>query len=541
MLLTRRGAVHSDSPVKGRATVRACKSLGRLLCLTAAVLVADAGSRACAQGGNFDGFGQLGVPKPVESPGSTRIIDSLDWGPTAVDRVSLADKAPVLLPFFNNAPVYGLPGTVNGGLGERTHLTGDWGGLRSDLARRGLFIDLYSTSTYQDLTSGGLKPGGWFVQNTQLSINLDTGRAGLWDGGLFHFTVQSRYGGAPEYTFNSGASVPVYTGLVQPDPLAYSTILPSEYFLVQALSEKTSFIVGKISDLFIPDQTLFAESYKFYFANFALNKNPITTNFYNPTAWAALGVWAPSKSLAFAGGVLDPNSKSQNFANNAFNRVNLYLTAVASYSIGGLPGQFSPAFNWSNQAQLNLKDPFGPLSPAQVPQAIGVLLGSGETQGLPVHNSSNSCFLIANASQYLYVIDEPEVVGEKLRSGQPLRGLGVFGRAGWAPEGTNPITADGSVALFARGLADSRPYDSFGIGWYLNGFSSDLKHQIATLTQGSRSLQNEQGLEVFYDFALTPAVRITPSYQHIWNPMAAQVVNGNEFADLWMIRTTVVF
>ena len=71
---------------------------------------------------------------------------------------------------------------------------------------------------------------------------------------------------------------------------------------MQGLSEHTSFIAGKISDIFIPDQTLFGNSYKFYFANFAFNKNPITTNFYNPTAWAVLGVWAPPKQLAFAGG-----------------------------------------------------------------------------------------------------------------------------------------------------------------------------------------------------------------------------------------------
>ena len=76
------------------------------------------------------------------------------------------------------------------------------------MTRRGLFIDLYSTSGYQDVTSGGLKTGTAFLQNTQLSVNLDTGRAGLWPGGLFHFTVQSRYGASPEQTFIVGPFVP---------------------------------------------------------------------------------------------------------------------------------------------------------------------------------------------------------------------------------------------------------------------------------------------------------------------------------------------
>ena len=264
---------------------------------------------------------------------------------------SLVDLAPGLLTFFNNGPVFGIPGTELGSIWERTQLTGDWGGLRTDLARHGLFFDLYTTSAYQDLTSGGLKTGSSFVQNIQTSVNIDTARAGLWPGGLIHVTAQSRYGDSPEETFTAGTVVPQYTGLVEPDPLLSHETNLSEYFLVQALSKTTSVVLGKISAVYLPDQTLFGDSYKYYFANFNFNKNPMSTNFYHSTAWAGLGVWAPMKGLVFAGGVLDPNSLSNNFATNAFDKVNLYGTAVVSYSIAGLPGQFSPTLNWSNQPQ----------------------------------------------------------------------------------------------------------------------------------------------------------------------------------------------
>lgn len=514
-------------------------------CLAGVVAMIGFGPQAFGQGGNFDGFGHLidgqdSGAGPSGPAGSGNAATD-PWGPVRTEHLSLANAAPVLLPFFNNAPVFGLPGTVAGeGFWHNTQLSGDWGGRRTELARNGYFFDVYTTSAYQDLMSGGLDPGDWFVQNTQMSLNIDTGRAGWWDGGLIHFTTQARYGGDPEQTFNTGASVPSYTGLLQPDPLAYSTMLPSEYFLVQGLSEHTSFIVGKISDIFIPDQTLFGDSYKFYFANFAFNKNPITVNFYNPTAWAVLGVWAPTENLAFAGGVLDPNSRAQNLATNAFDRVNMYFTAVASYDIGGLPGQFSPAFNWSNQYQLDLANPFGTLTPGQIPQAIGALLGSPDTAGLPINNYNDSCFLIANASQYLYVADRPRDIPGKIKSGQPLRGVGVFGRAGWAPQRTNTITGDGSVALFARGLAESRAYDSAGIGWYMNGISPDLVNQVRTYSGGTINVKNEQGIEVFYDYAITPAVRLIPSYQHIWNPLSAAGV-GQTDADLWMMRGTIIF
>ena len=87
-------------------------------------------------------------------------------------------------------------------------------------------------------------------------------------------------------------------GLVEPDPLQSHVTDLSEYFLVQALSRPDqSVVLGRISDVFDPDQTMIGDSYKYYFANFNFNKNPMTTNFYHPTAWAALGMWAPVKSL----------------------------------------------------------------------------------------------------------------------------------------------------------------------------------------------------------------------------------------------------
>lgn len=124
------------------------------------------------------------------------------WGPVPGKKASIANLAPFFLPFLNNGPVFGIPGTDAGNFRDRTQLSGDWGGFRTDLARHGFFFDLYTTSTYQDVASGGLKTGNTSVQNTQLSINVDTGRAGLWPGGIFHGTSESRYGSSsPQNTF----------------------------------------------------------------------------------------------------------------------------------------------------------------------------------------------------------------------------------------------------------------------------------------------------------------------------------------------------
>jgi hypothetical protein len=57
----------------------------------------------------------------------------------------------------------------------------------------------------------------------------------------------------------------------------------------------------------------------------------------------------PAPWLVLEGGVLDPNSKAQNFAVDAFNGVNIYGQATFNYGIGGLPGQFSVIENWTNK------------------------------------------------------------------------------------------------------------------------------------------------------------------------------------------------
>src|SRR4029079_3341472 len=111
--------------------------------------------------------------------------------------------------------------------------------------------------------------------------------------------------------------------------------------------------------------------------------NPMALNFYNTTALAAVGVWTPTKWITIAGGVLDPNIKANNLATDAFDKVNIYAAWIFSYKLGDLPGQSWAQFNWTNKPKIAIARPFGPLSPAAIPQALGALVGNPSTVGLP--------------------------------------------------------------------------------------------------------------------------------------------------------------
>jgi porin len=128
-----------------------------------------------------------------------------------------------------------------------------------------------------------------------------------------------------------------------------------------------------------------------------------------------------------------------------------------------------------------------------------------------------------------------------LKTGRPLRGIGIFVRAGYAPPATSTFDWHASAALFARGLIDTRPYDSFGVGIYDDVVGNNFKNSVARLTQGTSSAADERGVELFYDFAITPAVRLNVSYQHIWNPLVAQVVENQRNASVFLARLNVAY
>ena len=94
--------------------------------------------------------------------------------------------------------------TYGGTVWTRPALTGDWNGLRDRWAASGLVVALDATYTFQTVTSGGFD-GPLFhrlsdegdtgnVFSSDLSLKLDTARAGLWQGGLVDVQASARAG-----------------------------------------------------------------------------------------------------------------------------------------------------------------------------------------------------------------------------------------------------------------------------------------------------------------------------------------------------------
>ena len=85
----------------------------------------------------------------------------------------------------------------------------------------------------------------------------------------------------------------------------------------------------------------------------------------------------------------------------------------------------------------------------------------------------------------------------------------------FADKDTSPITVFFDLGLGGNGLFKSRPGDEFGIAYAYTDLSSVLKDNIDLLTQGNRRLRVEHQLEMFYNFHITPWMRLTGDLQII--------------------------
>jgi porin len=115
---------------------------------------------------------------------------------------------------------------------------------------------------------------------------------------------------------------------------------------------------------------------------------------------------------------------------------------------------------------------------------------------------------------------------------QPGKGLGFYAKAGVSDGNPNPIERFFSGGVTGQGMVAGRPDDVFGLGYFYYNFSNDLQGATA----GAINFDNEQGIELFYNWAVTPWLRISPDLQWI------DPANGdNDQAWVGTVRVNVTF
>jgi porin len=125
-----------------------------------------------------------------------------------------------------DASLYPVP-NYGGDLWSRSYLTGDWGGLRSKLAERGVQFDFNVTQIFQGVASGGTNRTGRYSGSADMVLKLDTQKMGLWPGGFLFVEAQAPFGNT--VIPYSGGILPVNTLFAMTEPAQNEIILPHLY------------------------------------------------------------------------------------------------------------------------------------------------------------------------------------------------------------------------------------------------------------------------------------------------------------------------
>jgi carbohydrate-selective porin OprB len=97
---------------------------------------------------------------------------------------------------------------------ERDTLTGDWGGVRPWLKDRGITLKPRLTQFYQGMIAGDGDHSFEYGGKTDLLLNADLGRLGLWNG--LSMTVHAEYNFGESVNGRGGTIAPVNTALQFP-------------------------------------------------------------------------------------------------------------------------------------------------------------------------------------------------------------------------------------------------------------------------------------------------------------------------------------
>ncbi len=384
---------------------------------------------------------------------------------------------------------------------DRSTALGDLFGERQNLYEKGIIFDAQVSQVVEGIASGGPDdgPGARYFGLADYGISFDTAKLGLWSGGLFTANAQSSWGNS--LFGETRTAAPVNNLSLYPIPGKIDTVL-MEYYYTQALPGNMVVLVGRLNGVNFLDKNRFANQPRNQFLNGTINNNPLFGEFLSFSTYAGLLLVPVTKGFTAAFAIWDPNDQPGDYGstNGFFDEVGVGVQLEFDWTLGNnLGGAFRPAFLYSSADTTDLDNP------RLIPDLI-----SGQQ---PAQKSDNYIAHI-NFEQYFWKPDTPTMGAKPARTADydfQERGVGVFMRGGWVPEDRTIYDIYLSGGVGGRGFFESRPYDRFGVGVYWLKESDDFDALPGNL------VQDEVGVEAFYNFAITPWATLSGHIQWIDN------------------------
>jgi porin len=368
----------------------------------------------------------------------------------------------------------------DGGICGQETLTGDWGGFRTALKDQGFDFRLSLTQFYQDVTNGGRIQDGEYGGKVDGYVDFN-GTELFGNPGLFvNIHAESRYG--QDANNIDGLLAPSNIIMSFPEPGENITSLTGVK-VTQALSENFALFMGKINTLDEFPLKYHGEPGRTGFMNTSLVFNPIAAR---TVVYSAAGFGAAylqdGKPVAVLS-IFDPEERATRGLDDLFERGYVIIPDFTlRTNIFDLPGTHNFGGTYSTASYrsierasyLNLRFPSG---------------GARE---------NNSWSLYYNSFQALWADADNEE-----------HAWGVFGMLGISDGNPNPIRYVANGGIAGQGVIPGRELDTFGVGFFYLGLSEEFKSLLPVIAPQ----QDERGVEIFYNLAITPWCRLTGDLQ----------------------------
>ncbi|WZO96874.1 carbohydrate porin [Isosphaeraceae bacterium EP7] len=363
---------------------------------------------------------------------------------------------------------------------KRWQLPGDWFGSRNQLAENGLTFLGDLTQYYQGVTTGGLAQRFAYGGRGDYLIDIDTRKSGLWSGGHLDLRGETRLG--QDTNEIDGAVALSNFAMALPRPNRDATALTGVQY-TQDLSQRASVFFGKLN-LLDGTPAAYARGLRLnYFWNAAMQAN-LSRAYLLPSALGAGFTVRGEVEPVFNFYLLDTHyiPMTSGFSTLFSNGVVAYGEYRLRTSWFDLPGHSTFGFLYSSAARTALNSN---------PYLLLRLALSGAP--LPVEDSAWT--VTYHLDQVLYADAD-----------DPRRTWTLNSDLGLTDGNPNPIRWFANVSLVGNSPIRSRENDTIGIGYYHLGVS---KLPILTI----HGLGAEDGVELFYNAAVTPWFHVTPDLQ----------------------------
>jgi porin len=365
-------------------------------------------------------------------------------------------------------------------------VTGNWFGARDTLFDDGIDLRTNLSQFYQGVTSGGLRQTFPYGLKFDYFGTIEFEKLIGWEGLFVNLHGESRFG--QSVNANVGSMIPANFALEFPKPHGSASAL-TNMSVEQFLGENFVVTFGKFNQADGVNLHPFLGGNGINrFMNEAFVLSPIYAQTLNYSVPGAGFSYLRNSDPIVTFFVVDQNGRpdTPGLKHLFSNGVSLFTQLRLPVSPFGLPGHQMVEGTYSSGR-------FSPLSEED-------LLILNRPAGVPGILRSGSWVVTYGFDQFLFVDDE-----------DPTKGWGAFFNISLSDQNTNPIRWFMNLGASGVSPLPGRSADSWGVGYYYVGTSSVLRQALGPKAPSG----NEQGVEVFYNAAITRWFLLTADIQAV--------------------------